>query len=171
MCPTCDRPFGRRQRCYYCQPGRKRSGITRSCEVCQKPFPVPAWKVQRGEGRFCSYACKNDSMRGQERRPGTRYIRPDGYVAIKTGIRSYRLEHRMVMEQQLGRPLRADEQINHINHIRDDNRPENLEILSAAEHTRETNAYAAMRRRKEREELKALRLAVAAYRERYGPLT
>lgn len=40
------------------------------------------------------------------------------------------LEHIVVMEQKLGRPLdwQAGEQAHHINGVKDDNRPENLEL-------------------------------------------
>lgn len=38
------------------------------------------------------------------------------------------LEHRHVMEQKLNRPLRRCESVHHINGIRDDNRPDNLEL-------------------------------------------
>lgn len=38
------------------------------------------------------------------------------------------LQHRLVVERQLGRPLEAFEEVHHRNGIRHDNRPENLEL-------------------------------------------
>lgn len=38
------------------------------------------------------------------------------------------LEHRLIMEQVIGRPLLRTELVHHKNKVRDDNRPENLEL-------------------------------------------
>lgn len=67
---------------------------------------------------------------------GGRYVHQDGYIRTHApghpaaiGSRAiYVLEHRLVMEQKLGRQLRPDEYVHHINGVRDDNRPENLEL-------------------------------------------
>ena len=70
-----------------------------------------------------------------------RSLNRHGYVILRTpGSRAARAspkyEHRYVMEQHLGRALERDEHVHHKNGDRQDNRLENLELLSASEHAR-----------------------------------
>lgn len=72
---------------------------------------------------------------------GGRRVDRQGYVYVlnprRTGHRDrYVYEHRLVMEQHLGRGLTTAEQVHHRNGQRSDNRIENLELVSASEHTR-----------------------------------
>lgn len=73
---------------------------------------------------------------------GHEKLRTDGYISVfvpnhPTATKDgFVLKHRLVMEQHLGRLLEKGEDVHHINGIRNDNRIENLQILSHSDHTR-----------------------------------
>ena len=73
---------------------------------------------------------------------GGKYIDSFGYVHIrkpnhlKAGENGYVLEHILIAEEKIGRTLRDDEVVYHINGVKDDNRPENLQVMTNSEHVK-----------------------------------
>ena len=71
---------------------------------------------------------------------GHKKTRQDGYIALyypshpRSNKEGYIMEHIYVMEQYIGRPLKSDEVVHHINHKRDDNRINNLQVMTFKEH-------------------------------------
>lgn len=103
------------------------------CPMCNTPF------FQRKDGRpfTCSQSCarkKDAQVHGPKNWKGGRNKLNTGYIkAIAKGHpladkNGYVLEHRLVMEQKLGRKLLPHERVHHKNGIRSDNSPDNLEL-------------------------------------------
>lgn len=73
---------------------------------------------------------------------GHRKKRTDGYIYIyfpshpKSTKDGYIMEHDLIMESCIGRWLKEDEVVHHINHIKDDNRIENLKLMTFKEHAK-----------------------------------
>lgn len=71
---------------------------------------------------------------------GYKKTRTDGYVLIyfpdhpRATAEGCIMEHILVMEALLGRHLNEGECVHHINKIRDDNRKENLKLMTRSEH-------------------------------------
>lgn len=106
------------------------------CSVgeCAKPAVVKGWCYSHYD-RYRKYGDvrADQPIRVSERDPaiGARWVdEKSGYVWLRVsrGRRGLRHEHRVVLEQALGRSLLRTEEVHHRNGVRDDNRLENLEL-------------------------------------------
>ena len=182
-CPKCGKvSTAKKNRCYTCF-GKRRTGETRNCKVCGKEFHAAKWQLEalNNQGVYCSRACKHRSFEIDG--PGCHRTRGDGYIDTyypkhpDTSVSGWMLEHRLVAEKKIGRRLLKTEHVHHINAIRDDNRPENLEVIDAGVHASISTARGVQLRKEMREKVIQLTATVShlegqlmEYERRFGPL-
>ncbi len=105
-----------------------KSWFTGLCRDCSRRSRAgennPMWK----DGRY-------KTMQGYI---DIRLFPSDPFYAMTSKRWHYCREHRYVMAKSLGRCLTTQEAVHHLNGIKDDNRLENLELISPANHRRQT---------------------------------
>lgn len=130
----------------------------RACSICDstktrmrkyRDYEVPEWfktidgkwkcrKCYRKEydgQQYQKNVVDNEKIEGKKRTKG-------GYLKIRVprhpraDRRGWVLEHIFIAEKKIGRPLKGNEQVHHINGTKDDNRLENLEVMDGIEHNR-----------------------------------
>lgn len=109
--------------------------------IVRKMHTFPSYVKRFGERRYALGHHPNNKLNKQRfgnknRWNGGRTRHSDGYIEVNIGGGKYKLEHRLVVEKDLGRELAPDEIVHHDNEVKDDNRRENLELTTRADHVR-----------------------------------
>lgn len=99
-----------------------------NCTGCGKEVMLrPALALRR---KYCSRECSGAHHRG----PNFRGEKPPEKRYVSRQVKGRRTqEHREVMERMIGRSLLPGENVHHLNGVRNDNRPENLELWSRSQ--------------------------------------
>lgn len=117
---------------------RKRKAM-RPCAVdgCDRPRSSRGWCHKH----YYRWRSSGDPLRLRKAPNGSGHIDQYGYRIINIDGKFQR-EHRLVMERTLGRKLRRDEDVHHLDGDKLNNDPENLQVIAHDEHARMHNKLA-----------------------------
>ena len=108
--------------------------IMARCPDCRKVRMIRLSNYIRGNKTGLCLSCFNIRHGNGHKHEGYVFVKRVGHPrSTKEGFVKLAV---LVVEAKLGRHLNRQEHIHHINGIRDDDRPENLMILTNSEHTR-----------------------------------
>lgn len=108
-------------------------GAAKKTSKRKKSGQRPVQQIRSGEASHARRVAAGYEFGGKEYKASTGYVRV--YAPEHPYARSrYVMRARLVMERKLGRYLAENEVVHHINHVRDDDRVENLMLMDKQEH-------------------------------------
>lgn len=115
--------------------------IQTKCIGCGKKIFREPYRIKRCKNNFCSKICKGIYMSNcpAEESPHWKngYNKTtQGYIQLNGKKFKRILEHRFIMQEKIKRKLRRNEIVHHKNNNKEDNRIENLEIITRSNHTK-----------------------------------
>lgn len=132
-CDNCGRQFEyfghhkKRNEHYFCSPKCsyefKVKKIYVSCDWCGKPIYKKRSDVERNRHNFCDLNCYMDYINFAK-------------AGAKDQVVAGKLIHRSLAELKFGRKLRTGEEVHHIDGNHENNKMDNLMILTASEHSK-----------------------------------
>lgn len=123
------------QRCTKCERGFIPSGRSLVCPKCRYYATKNLCGCGKTKAPLSSQCVECEIDRRQKsKKPVTHVDSSSGYKRIYLAGKSIK-EHKVVMEKMIGRPLVKGETVHHRNGVRDDNRPENLELWAKPQPT------------------------------------
>jgi hypothetical protein len=136
ICEVCGKKFFahqyRKHSAKYCSTECfHKSTIVDKSHVCKNCEQVFLSKYK--DRKFCSVECACEYRR---KKPKTAKISKDGYKRIWLTDGSSIKEHTYIMEQHIGRKLKQDECVHHIDGNRSNNDIENLQLMTIGEHSK-----------------------------------
>ena len=128
------------------------------CTHCNTQF-IPKRKEQKYCSKSCASVKKGHMRKGQKTglQCGKKYkkrLDKDGYIRVYAATHPFAngrimiLEHVAVMEMSIGRRIQKNEVVHHINHVRTDNRLENLKLMDRKTHCQIHGMQSQLRERK-----------------------